>query len=374
MSKRDDETKAKRNVEVVADAHKKWKLCYDWFNPSLKKALEDFKFAHGDSDNNFQWPGDVLDARGGPESDKPILTINKVRQNNLLIINDAKKNKPAIKFRPVGNGATAESAQIWNGLARHIESQSQAQNVYDKAVSFMVKMGFGYWRITTDYVSDKSFDQEIYIKNVLDPWSVLLDKDAKEPDKSDANYGFISEDVTREIFDIKYPKYKHLPSALTLTNDGINWVTRDAVRVAEFYRRELTKDVLYAYVGQRMSEPVMLYRSELKDPEMLAKVERDAKAQRDVERAAVKWFFIVGDQVVEEKDWASKYIPIVKIVAEETIIENKYDCKGHTRYLKDPQRMYNYFSKLCCGVWCVADKNPVDGFCRGDRRARGGLE
>lgn len=344
MSKK--EAEADRKADIVADAQAKWKLCYDWEQSSRQAALEDYKFANGDSYNNYQWPGDVLDARGGPESDRPILTINKARQNNLQIVNDARKNKPAIAFRPVGNGATFQSAQIWNGIARHIESQSMAQSIYDEATKFCVQMGFGFWRVKTDYVSDMSFDQEIYIAPIMNPWSVLTDMNAKEPDKRDMTYGFVSEDVDRELFDMKYPKYSDLPNELALSEGSGTWVTRDHIRVCEFYRQEATKDTLLAIFAQNSAQPLMVYKSELKGDLLDHAMSNPQTRQREIMRKAVRKYLIVGDKVVEENDWAGRYIPIVKITGEETVIDNKYDCKGHTRYLKDPQRMYNYWSPL----------------------------
>jgi len=342
---------------VVRDAQEKWQRCYDWEQASRQVALEDYKFANGDSENNYQWPGDVLTAMGGPESDKPILTINKVRQNCLQITNDAKKNKPSMKFRPVGNGATAQSAQIWNGISRHIEAQSLAQACYDNATSFMVQMGFGFWIVKCEYVSAASFDQEIYIRQVKNPWSVLLDMDAKEPDRSDAKFGFITEDVPQELFAKKYPKFKELPSELSLEG-GTEWVTKDHIRVCEFYRQEMTPDTLYAYFMENSPEPMMVYKSEM-PKEILERVEADGKTRkRDVLRANVKWYFIVGDKLVEKRDYPGKYIPIVQISGEETIIDNVFDRRGHVRNLKDPQRMYNYFSSSAVEYGALQTKTP----------------
>lgn len=343
---------------VVRDAQEKWQRCYDWESTSRQQALEDYKFANGDSDNNYQWPGDILDARGGPESDRPILTINKVRQNCLQITNDARKNKPAMTFRPVGNGATAQSAQIWNGIARHIEAQSLAQACYDMATNFLVQAGIGYWIVKTDYVSDKSFDQDIYIRPVRNPWSVLLDMDAKEPDRSDANFGFVTEDVPREIFERKYPKYKELANEMSFDDSGATWITRDHIRVAEFYRKEMTKDTLFAYFQENSPTPQMLYKSELKGA-LLEQVENNPRTrEREVLRSAIKWYFIVGDKVVKKQDWPGKYIPIVQISGEETIIDHKFDRKGHVRYLKDAQRMYNYYSSSAVEFGALQTKTP----------------
>lgn len=342
---------------IIEEATARWKACYDWESASREKNLVDLKFTFGDSTNMFQWPDDAVTARGGPESDRPILTVNKTRQNMLLIVNDARKNKPAITFRPTGNGATAQSALMWNGIARHIEGQSLAQSVYDKATTFMVSMGVGYWVVKTEYKNDRSFDQEIFIRQIKNPFSVMLDMDAKEPDQCDARYGFITEDVAKDDFGAKHPKYAGIAAELTVQAGGQNWITKDHIRVAEYYRQEVVKDTLYAYVASGATEPQMLFKSELNDI-LLEKVLESNPREREVQRKKVFWYLIVGDRVVEKKPWAGKYIPIVMIVGEETIIENKLDRKGHTRYLKDPQRMYNYFSSSAVEYGALQTKSP----------------
>ena len=76
----------------------------------------------------------------------------------------------------------------------HIEYISNASVAYDTARTFQVEGGYGVVRLLTDYyVSADSFDQEIYIRRRVgvDPLSVYFDPDAKELDKSDANFVFI---------------------------------------------------------------------------------------------------------------------------------------------------------------------------------------
>lgn len=356
--KQDNFKNSDEDAALVEEAKKGWKTDYDWESTSRQTAVQDYKFANGDSYNNFQWPGDVLDARGGPESDKPVLTINKVRQNCLLITNDMKKNKPAITFRPTGNGATAQSALIWNGLARHIESQSSAQDCYDKASNFMVQMGFGYWRVKTDFINDKSFDQDIFIRQILDPWAVLLDSGAKEPDKADATRGFITEDVPRDLWDVKYPKFRGLASQVALEDTTYDWITRDHIRVAEYYKQALKRDTLYAYLPEGSPQPVMLFKSEIKDKDLLEKIQTDCIREREVIRKGVTWHLIAGDRLVDEAEWLGQIIPIVEISGETTIIDHKFDRKGHVRYLLDQQRMYNYFSSSGVEFGALQTKTP----------------
>src|SRR5262249_13918410 len=134
---------------VVREAKDRFDRCQKWEHDARARWMDDYKFANADAYNGYQWPNEIRRARDVDE--RPCLTINKVRQHNLMIKNDAKKNKPAIKIRGTGNGATEESAQTLNSLTRRTEYLSNAQAAYDTAFGHMVDAGCGYIRVVTEY-------------------------------------------------------------------------------------------------------------------------------------------------------------------------------------------------------------------------------
>ena len=45
---------------------------------------------------------------------------------------------------------------------------SDADNAYDLAFEYAVSMGWGYWRVVTDYIREDSFDQTMeYVRPYL---------------------------------------------------------------------------------------------------------------------------------------------------------------------------------------------------------------
>lgn len=336
--------------DVFRRAKDRFRRCEEWESYARRLFMDDLKFANADSDNKYQWPTRMWTDRERDE--RPALTVNKVRQHNLNIINDAKMNKPAIKFRAAGNGATVEAARVWDGIARQIEYQSNATAHYDHATGFQVTAGVGYLRVLTDYVSDDSFDQDIYITSVADPLGVYLDPDAKAPAKEDARFGFIFEDMPREVFELKYPQYKHLG------NEGIQdggWSDKDHVRVAEYYEAEDQEDELI------LIDSTPIHVSDLRKLDQKSEYLKDKTLQRrPVIRRTFKYYFIVGNQVVPEetKVWPGKWIPIIPVIGEETVIDGRMDRKGHTRAMKDPQRMYNYWASAAVEYGALQTKTP----------------
>jgi hypothetical protein len=169
-----------RQLERESDARDLWK--------------KDLKFANADPDNGWQWPDDMRKSR---EADKrPCLTINKTKQHNRQITNDARQNKPSVRVVPVDSGADRKTAEILNGIIRHIEANSSADTAYDTAAEHAVDAGLGYWRVITDYASDDSFDQDIFIRRVKNPLTIVLGPH-NEADGSDAKQAWVFEDLER---------------------------------------------------------------------------------------------------------------------------------------------------------------------------------
>src|ERR1700744_6211976 len=168
---------------IVAEAKERFKRSQQWESTTRERALDDLRFVNGDPDNGWQWPDEMLNSRD--LDSKVSLTLNKVRVHCLQIENEARKNKPSVNIRPTGNGATYEAAQVYEGIVRHIEYISRAQNAYMTASRFQIRTGIGYCRIITDYVGPDTFDQEIYIRRIKDPTTVYIDPDINEEDGLD---------------------------------------------------------------------------------------------------------------------------------------------------------------------------------------------
>lgn len=363
-----EDDKLSEDEKIIKEAKEDFKRCEDWESEFQPRFIKDLKFANGDSDNNWQWDDDVRNGR--VDSQKPCLTINKTRQHNLQIINDAKQNKPGVNIRPVGGEATYDAAQVFEGIVRHIEYQSNAETVYDRATVFQVQGGIGYWRVVTDYVSDDSFDQEIFLRPVKDMLAVYLDPDINEPDGSDAMFGFVFEDVPKKVFDAENPDHQQDSGDSPLGNvaaDG--WLTKEHVRVAEYYRRDRKKDKLCSFIVpppyQEAGKQIIARMSQMTADEKsiyeLVKSDKENTQTRDIVTDEITWYKIAGNKIIDRRRWLGKYIPIVRVIGEETIIDGKMDRKGHTRAMKDPNRMYNYWTSEATAQVAFQTQAPYIG-------------
>lgn len=344
----------------LKEAKERFAFCEDYESHARMLYMEDYRFGHGDSDNMAQWPDQLLVNRELDQ--KPTLTINKTRVHCLQIVNDAKQNKPGIVVHPTTNEATYEAAEVFEDVVRHIEYESRAQQAYDKATYNMVFGGVGYCRVVTEYANPEGFDQNIVIKGVPDPLTVYLDPDAKEADKSDMEFAFVFDDMSRARFKREYPDHD---DAVMAAPSGFydSWISENHVRVAEYWRRKHKSvnivSVIDPATGERRSAP----KKDV-DPELLKVIRKDPSwdyRERDSDFVTVECIKIAGSKIVDRFDWPGQWIPIVPCIGEEVVIDGQMDRKSHVRYLKDPQRIYNFNSSAEVELGALQTKTPYVG-------------
>lgn len=365
--------------KIILEAKRRFRACEEWEATARTNFDYDYKFANGDSVNNYQWDSWVVGDR--IDNQRPCLTINKTMQHCLQIINDGKQNKPGVNIRPVGETASYEAAQIFQEVVRHIEYISNAENVYDKASEFQVIGGIGYWRIITDYLDDSGTDpmtmfaQEIYIAPIKDPRSVYLDPDINETDGSDANFAFVVSDEPKDLYEAKYPEFKNVGGSQVFNNTADGWFTKDHIRVAEYYRRSNKEDDFIWYLTPQAKEEVFGFVSdlnkteegkealvlfkEIKNRESNLPLNERTYRERKVIRGNIEWYKIAGNVIIDRKPWLGKYIPVVRVIGRETVIDGVLDRIGHTRALLDPQRIYNVNSSANVEFGALQTKSPV---------------
>lgn len=348
MAKKIKETKA--DEKLLEEVKTRFQTCQDTEAENRNLWKDDLRFANGDPDNGWQWDESMRKQR---EIDKrPCLTTNKVKQHNRQITNDARQNKPSVRVYPVDSGADQKTAEIFNGIIRHIEANSDADVAYDTAAEFAVDAGLGYWRVTTDYASDESFDQEIFIRRIKNPLNVYLDPNIQEADGSDARFGFVFIDMPKDDFSYKYPDAEEV-SWPQGSAGGDDWLQSDQIRICEYFRKVDKTDRLYADENGNT-----LLESEL-TPEGKKEIKELGLKSRVVKTCKIEWFLIAGCQeILERSEWLGKYIPIVRVIGDEMEIDGKVRRKGHTRWMKDAQRMYNYNSSGSVEFGALQTKTP----------------
>jgi hypothetical protein len=357
--------KAKPKGEDLEALHKEaledFRLCQDAEKESREAGLDDLKFGR----LGKQWhPED--EARRAAER-RPCMTFNRMPTFIRAVVNEGRQNKPAIKVHPADDKADPATAEVINGLIRNIEYTSNADQAYDTGLDFAASCGMGYWRVDLQYACDDSFELDLVIERIANPFSVYGDYDSNSADGSDWNRAFLVDTIGKEDFEAKYKgkekvdwdadSYKNMPDA---------WREGDKIVIAEYWRRREVPGKIAQLSDGRvvdakwLEEPVPdvegLTNSMLLESEGIQVV-----GERETKTYKVTQYILNGTEVLEANEWAGKFIPIIPVYGEEVNIEGKRYYRSLIRDAKDAQRNFNYWRTTTTELVALAPKAPWIG-------------
>lgn len=315
--------------------------------------------------NLQQW--DENDERDRLAENKPTLVIDQIGEPYRQLVGQQRQARPAIQINPVDNGADQDTADVFQGLIRHIETTGGAKAARDEAFKGAVGPGWGYYRIITEYEYDQSdpakqmgpelFDQCIKYQPIENQFTVFRDPSCPlhEPDK--ARFCFVVEDVPLDTFKEKWPEAK-ATSTEAFQATGLEmpeWYPEGSVRVADYF-----------YVEEVPGAPVAL----LADGSVVAADSVPAGAEvkqvRTPMARTVKLAKITGAEILEGNDdktagreWPGAYIPVIPVYGESIVVDGKRTLRGIVRPARDPQRMYNYQNSELVYELAVSPKSKV---------------
>jgi hypothetical protein len=349
--------------DTLDEMRSRYTMAIAAYSDSREDELDDLRFMAGSPDNQWQWPADVLATRGAVQGQtinaRPCLTINKLPQHVRQVTNEQRQNRPSGKVIPADDKADVEVAAIYDGMVRHIEYMSDADVAYDTACENQVTYGEGYIRILTEYCDEDSFDQDLRIGRVRNSFSVYMDPMSQDPTGADAEWCFITQDITKAEYERDYPDAAPLSSILA---SGVGdqylsqWLTEDTLRIAEYFYYKHEDATLNLYPGNQSFFD--------KSPEDKAMKEMGLKPikSRRVDRKKVMWMKTNGFESLEEREWAGKWIPVVRVIGNEFEVEGQIYISGLVRNAKDAQRMYNYWTSQEAEMLALAPKAPFIGY------------
>jgi hypothetical protein len=354
---------AKSDSDILTVARARLDMAVSALAESREDEIDDLRFYAGSPDNHWQWPADVLATRGAVQGQtinaRPTLTINKLPQHVRQVTNDMRQNRPGAKVIPVDDNADVEVADIFNGMIRHIEYISDADVAYDTACENQVSYGEGYITLMTEYCDENTFDQDIKIGRIRNSFSVYMDPLIQDPTGADAKYCFITEDLTKAEYERQYPDAAPISTlqSLGVGDQSIsNWLNEDTVRIASYYYIDYDKTKLNLYPGNQSA-----FEGTPEDKMLKAMFEKPIKS-RISERPRVMYCKINGYEILEQKEWAGKWIPVIRVVGNEFEVDGRIYISGLVRNAKDAQRMYNYWVSQEAEMLALAPKAPFIGY------------
>jgi hypothetical protein len=346
-----EQSPASEDDKILADAKARFALAEEAEHKNRSAALEDIRFIAGE-----QWDEAAKQAR--LRDKRPCFVVNRLQQHAKQVENDLRQNRPSIKVHPVDDEADVEVAKIYQGIIRHIEYNSSADAAYDTAGSCAVRGGRGFWRVITAFSSPHSFEQEILIKRIRNPFSVFFDPHSKEPDGSDASFAFIVEDISKDDYKRMFPdsKLAQMGEWEAVGNSAPGWLSDSSVRIAEYFYKDTRAATIHqlstgeSVLDEELSQILSIRATRWEPVEVVR--------SRKTLIPAIKWCKLNGCEVLEKTDWPGSYIPVIPVYGEEIDIDGERILKGIARDAKDPQKLLNYWKSAEAEAIALAPKAP----------------
>ena len=307
-----------------------------------------------------QWdPGVESDRR---QAGRPCLTINRMPQFVKQVTNEQRQNRPSIQINPVDD-STVDDAEILEGMCRHIQVDSEADAAYDTASQAQTIHGWGFIRVLTEFLP-RSFDQKIKIARVKDAFKVYPDPYCQELDFADARYWFQFEDIPIDEYRAMYPKSAVATMSDYASTGDSNWFPTQCVRICEyFWVEDETFDICQWADGtvHRVDES-----PEEQVAESIARRTETVRVINWVKMNAVEPLAGFSKAMAGKKGYTTDgfkiipgpYIPIVPVLGDEYIVDNRTQYSGMVRFARDAQRQYNFMRTAAVEMIALAPKAP----------------
>ena len=244
-----------------------------------------------------------------------------------------------ISITPSGGQSSKDDAKLFAGIVRNIEDQSGAVDIYNMAARNMVTAGIDGWMVVQKFIDDDSFDQELAIEQIANFIDSVWFGPFKKPDASDAKWCVVLEAITKDEFYERFGDERKCQSVGDGRQTQAYYDKLDQVVIGNiFYIKEEPRELLMTQSGRVLDAE---YSKDILD-ELAAAGDPVVKTRQRVEREVYSRLFDGKDWLNEEQETVFSEIPVIPVIANFKIVENKIIYRGIVEKLLDPQRVFNY--------------------------------
>jgi hypothetical protein len=317
-----------------------FELCEEFYSRDYKRNREDTEFVLGQ-----QWEEKQKKER--KKFKQPCLTVNKLLPFALKTVNEIRKSRPEIKVLPVDDKGDIDTAAVISGIIRNVQYVSDANTDYDTSALNSIISARGFIKVRTDYSSYDSFDQEILIDSVEDPFKAYLDPASTDLDGRDAEYFIEYENMSKDEFKRTFPDHDYETAKAEMDK----WFTESAVRVVDYYYKSYESKTLYRYETDGEEQ------TSFDLPEGIESLD-----ERIVQVCTVKYARTTGTQILSENEIVGPNLPVVPVYGLVMYKNGKREVYSLIHQAKDPQRAYNYWKSAGAEIVALQPKSPWVGY------------
>ena len=319
--------------QILEQARKQFASDAEWERELRDEYKEDRRFEVG-----LQWPPGKAEERIAVG--RPAIVDNPLPMYVQQLTNEIRQNRPSLGFTPVED-ADEEMTKLLEGMARHIQYDSEASTAYEGANHCQVAGSFGFFRMVSQYANNENGNQELKIREIVDPLSVY---GVLRPAilRQKCRHAFVIETITREEHERLYGESAAFTSFAA--KDITGWVSKDEVRIAEYWWIETKKKTRVGLPDGTWMDADLVPPDVKNAITVAAALSGEEPKTRVVDVDTVRWCKMNGAEILPDTETVcvGSSIWIYAVLGEQVIIEGKPVLLSLLRFTRSPCQLINY--------------------------------
>ncbi len=290
---------------------------------------------------------------------KPTIEFNILESFISRLRGEFAKQEPNLTVRAADgvplNMLTPQFSELINVIEAHLKAIffDGANDMLDYNVySDLLAGGFSVLRVFTEYVNEKSFEQNINVERVFDPTLTVFDPLARTSHKGDGRFCAELYPMTRGRFEDEYGTEAAQNMKFTRSLSGFDWSfqneNEEIVLICDYYEKKTKREKIKKYTDG-VSRTDKEYEKFLSDWELSGKVEQppipDGHERWTILEYICRYRFC-ENKVLDYIETDYKYLPLVFVDGNSVYLKESAAYSQMTRpyvyHAEGVQRLKNF--------------------------------
>jgi hypothetical protein len=338
----------KKKQQQITDNIKDY---HTFFEPNFKRYHHFMKFVFETSLS----PDDISLMQ---EQGKPQIEFNVLEAHISRLRGEFAKQEPAFSVRQSddGNDVDPRLIDLIEGHMRAILFDSNRDNMEYDIFTDVLGGGFSAIKVYTDYASEKSFNQNIYLRRVYNPTLVGFDKLARASHKGDGRCAYELYPMSRAEFEKKFGAKYTEKMDFSSQIGGFNWsysssTGEEVVLVGDYYEKQEREAKIVQLIDGRVmtdDEYQMNLEHWRKQSDVMIQMPGIVGRPRKTKFTTIAHYQITENDIIHKDDTDYKYLPLVFVDGNSMVIQRTSDgplvqvTRPYVYHAEGIQRLKNF--------------------------------
>ena len=289
-----------------------------------------------------QWEPSIIQRMNG----RPRYTDDRCNPIVDSIAGEMEQNEFAIKIKSTGSNGSEETAETIEGLIRNIQNISGASLVYSAVCRALIGSGLGGFEIVQDYIDADTFDQDLFIRPLDDFQNrVWYDDNSKMPDRSDAKWCIVIDEITKSEYEDKFPDGKMKSIGQDRQSD-VYIDKPDTIAIGRFlYKKPVDIEIVRMIDGSvyKRDDKFESIRDELAERGITVEMDEDGEEKVRFRKShkVCQRYLDGGGWLGESEETVFNLLPVIPCYGNFKVIDGKVVYRGAINKVMDQQRVHN---------------------------------